>query len=648
MGMCSGPVRAVLPDHLGRADYHGATVNSAARYMDAAAHGGQIAMEASALDGLIWNPPPPTPPAADEKLDNSLTTAGGSMTTGGPSITAAGASASGPLGPRPLSVTEPGGDLSQAADSSASGGTPVHGESARSAGRGASNAFINFFRISRPGSQTQQHHQQHLHQDPDSARAGVGQKPPGLPLAPSSRAEAVAEGIEAGGDSVQDQQLQHRCARGISSSQLEECQGAVGGGAFAFTTPDTEAGISVVQGTPSPAVPYSAWQMHQQQRHRQHHQQQRRPRSTNSWLGTSSGRSFSAGPVLLGDPLLHSSNGYPLGEGTEPGSVGMVSAAAAGGLEDTAQEAVPGMDRSSSSIQAQAAILTPRISQPQDPLAAGVVFDNPLAARSFALRAPPDPAPIPPAPSEAHLSPSPARSHAAQAQQQQEQRLEGGSGALGSPTLPLAPVIVATADGREEAVQRSPFFMTPPAAVAASGTCAEVSPPPSHTTTSPPASSYFPPTSPSRGVLKTAPGHIPAHLSRLGHSQGASGLGTPAVAARNDSMGGAAPSGSPSKGNGVGEGGRSVSPGGGATGGGPPVLLRSKPAVRIQVPDYNELLGASRDRQGSGSAFGRDGLPSTSPTDIHVFHLGTFQFKGSAGEVAGLQGPVVLAALCEH
>ncbi|GFH21557.1 guanylate cyclase domain-containing protein, partial [Haematococcus lacustris] len=41
MGVCSGQVRAVVPDHQGKADYHGHVVNSAARYMDAAAHGGQ-------------------------------------------------------------------------------------------------------------------------------------------------------------------------------------------------------------------------------------------------------------------------------------------------------------------------------------------------------------------------------------------------------------------------------------------------------------------------------------------------------------------------------------------------------------------------------------------------------------------------------
>ena len=45
MGVCAGEPRTILPDHLGRADYHGASVNQAARYMDAAAHGGQVVCE---------------------------------------------------------------------------------------------------------------------------------------------------------------------------------------------------------------------------------------------------------------------------------------------------------------------------------------------------------------------------------------------------------------------------------------------------------------------------------------------------------------------------------------------------------------------------------------------------------------------------
>ena len=45
MGLCEGCPKAILPDHMGRAVYHGASVNQAARYMDAAAHGVQIACE---------------------------------------------------------------------------------------------------------------------------------------------------------------------------------------------------------------------------------------------------------------------------------------------------------------------------------------------------------------------------------------------------------------------------------------------------------------------------------------------------------------------------------------------------------------------------------------------------------------------------
>lgn len=46
MGACEGTPRGILCDHMGRVDYHGASVNQAARFMDAAAHGGQIACDA--------------------------------------------------------------------------------------------------------------------------------------------------------------------------------------------------------------------------------------------------------------------------------------------------------------------------------------------------------------------------------------------------------------------------------------------------------------------------------------------------------------------------------------------------------------------------------------------------------------------------
>ncbi len=42
MGLCEGPPKSIVPDHLGRADYHGSSINQAARFMDAAAHGGQV------------------------------------------------------------------------------------------------------------------------------------------------------------------------------------------------------------------------------------------------------------------------------------------------------------------------------------------------------------------------------------------------------------------------------------------------------------------------------------------------------------------------------------------------------------------------------------------------------------------------------
>ena len=60
MGVCEGVPRAIVPDHLGRADYHGASINSAARYMDAAAHGGQIVCDAAMALKVIstWNRPP--------------------------------------------------------------------------------------------------------------------------------------------------------------------------------------------------------------------------------------------------------------------------------------------------------------------------------------------------------------------------------------------------------------------------------------------------------------------------------------------------------------------------------------------------------------------------------------------------------------
>ncbi|KAI8463865.1 MAG: nucleotide cyclase [Monoraphidium minutum] len=42
VGLAQGLPRSIAPDHLGRADFFGECVNSAARYMDVAAHGGQV------------------------------------------------------------------------------------------------------------------------------------------------------------------------------------------------------------------------------------------------------------------------------------------------------------------------------------------------------------------------------------------------------------------------------------------------------------------------------------------------------------------------------------------------------------------------------------------------------------------------------
>ena len=39
MGVCEGSPRSILPDHMGRADYHGASINQAARFMDAGENG---------------------------------------------------------------------------------------------------------------------------------------------------------------------------------------------------------------------------------------------------------------------------------------------------------------------------------------------------------------------------------------------------------------------------------------------------------------------------------------------------------------------------------------------------------------------------------------------------------------------------------
>ena len=37
MGICEGSPASIMPDHMGRADYHGTSINQAARIMDAGA-----------------------------------------------------------------------------------------------------------------------------------------------------------------------------------------------------------------------------------------------------------------------------------------------------------------------------------------------------------------------------------------------------------------------------------------------------------------------------------------------------------------------------------------------------------------------------------------------------------------------------------
>ncbi|KIY91248.1 hypothetical protein MNEG_16716 [Monoraphidium neglectum] len=53
MGLCVGPPKAIMPDALGRADYHGNSVNQAARYMDAGAHGGQVVCEPAVAERVL-------------------------------------------------------------------------------------------------------------------------------------------------------------------------------------------------------------------------------------------------------------------------------------------------------------------------------------------------------------------------------------------------------------------------------------------------------------------------------------------------------------------------------------------------------------------------------------------------------------------
>jgi hypothetical protein len=53
MGLARGHPRSIMPDHIGRADYHGVSVNNAARYCAVAAHGGQIVLEQALAEEII-------------------------------------------------------------------------------------------------------------------------------------------------------------------------------------------------------------------------------------------------------------------------------------------------------------------------------------------------------------------------------------------------------------------------------------------------------------------------------------------------------------------------------------------------------------------------------------------------------------------
>ena len=53
MGLAKGQPRSIMPDHVGRADYHGVSVNNAARYCAVAAHGGQIVLEQALAEFII-------------------------------------------------------------------------------------------------------------------------------------------------------------------------------------------------------------------------------------------------------------------------------------------------------------------------------------------------------------------------------------------------------------------------------------------------------------------------------------------------------------------------------------------------------------------------------------------------------------------
>lgn len=56
MGLAEGQPNSVLPDHTGRANYYGGSVNRAARFTDVAAHGGQVVTDLALLQKVcrVW------------------------------------------------------------------------------------------------------------------------------------------------------------------------------------------------------------------------------------------------------------------------------------------------------------------------------------------------------------------------------------------------------------------------------------------------------------------------------------------------------------------------------------------------------------------------------------------------------------------
>ncbi|KXZ47811.1 hypothetical protein GPECTOR_32g423 [Gonium pectorale] len=117
IGVCEGSPRSVIPDHIGRADYHGASINQAARFMDAAAHGGMVALEASlALKVMAeWQAAEAgggeagLAVVAEMSPDAQTGTAGAASGAAAGTAAAAAAEVSGSSSGRLLSINQPGG-----------------------------------------------------------------------------------------------------------------------------------------------------------------------------------------------------------------------------------------------------------------------------------------------------------------------------------------------------------------------------------------------------------------------------------------------------------------------------------------------------------------------------------------------------------